>query len=191
MTRINLLPWREELKKQRQTEFFVILGITAAIAVGVWYAGHWHWTGLIEYHEQRNAMIEDEIAQLEREIEEIEELETVRDQLLARMSVIEELQAGRPQIVHTFEEIATTLPDGVYLERLEQSSSQLTVSGVAQSNARVSSYMENLDASDWLREPELEVIEVTERDDGRISDFRLNVEQTDPGRDEDNGEDTE
>lgn len=188
MTRINLLPWREELKKQRQVEFYVILGITAALGAAVWYAGHWHLTGLVDYHEHRNQMLQDEIARLDRQIEEIEELETLRDQLLARMNVIEELQAGRPQIVHLFEEVATTLPDGVYLERLEQRSDRLTIAGVAQSNARISDYMERLDDSAWLTDPDLEVIEVQERDSSRVSDFSLRIRQTQPNDAGDNGE---
>ena len=188
MTRINLLPWREELKKQRQVEFFVILGLTAVLGVAIWYAGHWHLSGLVDYHEHRNQMLEDEIAELDRQIEEIEELETLRDQLLARMNVIEELQAGRPQIVHLFEEVATTLPEGVFLERLEKSSDSLTIEGVAESNARVSDYMERLDGSPWLADPDLQVIEVRDRDGSRVSDFSLRVQQSEPDEDELNGE---
>ena len=188
MTRINLLPWREELKKQRQVEFFIILGITAALGAAVWYAGHWHLSGLTDYHEHRNQILESEIAELDRQIEEIEQLETMRDQLLARMNVIEELQAGRPQIVHLFEEVATTLPDGVYLERLEQSSERLTIEGVAESNARVSDYMERLDNSPWLTDPNLQVIEVRDREGSRVSDFALRVQQSEPDEDALNGE---
>lgn len=191
MTRINLLPWREELKKQRQIEFLVILGIAAALAAAVWYGGRWHISGLVDYHEHRNRMLETEIAELERQIEEIEDLETVRDQLLARMNVIEELQAGRPQIVHLFEQIATTIPEGVYLRSLDQSSERLTISGVAQSNARVSRYMENLDESPWLTDPDLDVIQVDSREGSRVSDFTLRVRQSDPTRNEANGEATE
>ncbi|MFV8834381.1 PilN domain-containing protein [Aquisalimonas sp.] len=183
MTRINLLPWREALKKQRTTEFYVILAITAALAAAVWYAGRWYIGDLVSHQEYRNQMLETEIAQLELQIEEIDELESVREQLLARMSVIEELQAGRPQVVHLFEEIATTIPDGVYLEELNQSGEQLTVSGVAQSNARVSTYMENLDGSSWLTAPDLDVIEVDDRQGSRVSRFTLRVDQTDPNRD--------
>lgn len=191
MTRINLLPWRETLKKQRTTEFYVILAVTAALAGAVWYAGHWYIGDLVSHQEHRNQMLENEISQLERQIEEIDELETVREQLLARMSVIEELQAGRPQVVHLFEEIATTIPEGVYLEQLEQSSDRLTVSGVAQSNARVSTYMENLDDSPWLTDPDLDVIEVDDRQGSRVSRFTLHVDQSDPNRDDSNGEGSE
>lgn len=191
MTRINLLPWREELKKQRQMELYVVLGIAAALAAAVWYGGRWHISGLVDYHEHRNQMLETEIAELDRQIEEIRNLETVRAQLLARMNVIEELQAGRPQIVHLFEEIATSIPEGVYLESLQQNSAKLTLTGVAQSNARVSSYMEGLDASPWLTDPDLEVIQVDNREGSRLSDFSLRVRQADPPSDADNGERTQ
>ncbi|WP_290650058.1 PilN domain-containing protein [Aquisalimonas sp.] len=191
MTRINLLPWREELKKQRQMEFYVVLGVAAALAAAVWYGGHWHISGLVDYHEHRNQMLETEIAELDRQIEEIRNLETVRAQLVARMNVIEELQAGRPQIVHLFEEIATSIPEGVYLKSLQQNSAKLTLTGVAQSNARVSSYMESLDASPWLTDPDLEVIQVDNREGSRLSDFSLRVRQTDPPSDTDNGEGTQ
>ncbi|MDN3516899.1 PilN domain-containing protein [Aquisalimonas lutea] len=191
MTRINLLPWREELKKQRTVEFYVILVIAVALGAGVWYAGRWHITGLVDYHEHRNSILEEEISRLERQIEEIEKLETVREQLLARMNIIEELQAGRPQIVHLFEEIATTIPEGVYLEELEQNGDSLSLAGVAESNARISNYMERLDGSEWLTDPDLEVIEVQDRESGRLSDFSLSVQQTDPSQGPDDGEDTE
>lgn len=193
MTRINLLPWRDELKKQRTVEFYVILGVVAALGAATWYAGHWYYEGLISYHEHRNSILEDEISQLEQEIAEIDELDEQREQLLARMNVIEDLQAGRPQIVHLFEEVATSIPDGVYLESMEQNNDRISLSGVAESNARVSNYMEALDESPWLMDPDLDVIEVQEKGGARVSNFTLQVDQTTPdeGDGSDDGKATE
>lgn len=179
-TRINLLPWREELKKERQTEFFIILGIAAALGVGVWLGGRTHLSGLIDYHEHRNNMLRTEIRELDRQISRISELEKVRDQLNSRMKVIQDLQGGRPQIVHMFEQLVLTLPEGLYLDSLRQSGQNLTLTGVGQSNARVSNYMERLDRSGWLRDPDLTVIEVRDQAGLRVSNFTLRVHQTTP-----------
>ncbi len=179
-TRINLLPWREELKKARQKRFFTVLGTTAALGAAVWFAGHTYLSGQIDYHERRNEMLRTEIRQLDRQIARIRELESTRDQLNARMEVIQELQRGRPQIVHLFEEMVTTLPEGLYLESLRQQGDRLILTGVGESNARVSTYMERLDGSGWLTDPSLDVIEVRDRDGIRVSNFTLRVRQTSP-----------
>lgn len=187
-TRINLLPWREELKKERQREFFVALGVAAALGAGVWLGGHTYLTGLIDHHEYRNNMLRTEIKELDRKIAKISDLEKVRDQLNSRMEVIQNLQRGRPQIVYLFEEMVQTLPEGLYLESLRQNGQNLTLTGVGQSNARVSSYMERLDRSDWLRDPDLSVIEVRERSGTRVSNFTLRVKQTTPDKNTQSGE---
>ncbi len=186
-TRINLLPWREELKKQRQTEFYVMLAVAAAIGLAVWFGGRWYLNAEIQHHQQRNNILQQEIRQLDRQISRIRDLERTREQLIARMDVIQDLQEGRPQIVHLFEQLVTTLPDGVFLESVRQQGNSITITGVGQSNARVSSYMERLDASDWLTDPNLDVIEVRDRDGVRVSNFTLQVRQSSP-RAGDNGE---
>ncbi len=186
-TRINLLPWRDELKKQRQTEFYVILAIAAAIGLAVWFGGRSYLNAEIQHQQQRNNILQQEIRQLDRQISRIQDLERTREQLIARMDVIQELQEGRPQVVHLFEQLVTTLPDGVFLESVRQRSGNITITGVGQSNARVSSYMERLDASDWLTDPNLDVIEVRDREGVRVSNFTLQVRQTSP-RASDNGE---
>lgn len=186
-TRINLLPWREELKKQRQTEFYVVLAVAAAVGLSVWLGGRWYLNTEIQHQQQRNEILQDEIRRLDRQIARIRDLERTREQLIARMDVIQNLQKGRPQIVHLFEQLVTTLPDGVFLESVRQQGNNITISGVGQSNARVSSYMEQLDASDWLSNPNLNVIEVRDREGIRVSNFTLRVSQTSPGV-TDNGE---
>lgn len=187
-TKINLLPWREELKKERQKEFYVVLGIAAVLGVGVWMGGRTYITDLTSQQESRNGMLRTEIRSLDRQIERIKDLETVRDRLNARMEVIQDLQRGRPQVVHLFEELVLTVPEGLFLNSLQQASDSLTVTGVGQSNARVSGYMEQLDASPWLRDPDLTVIEVERRDGVRVSNFTLQVKQATPGGG--NGEDS-
>lgn len=145
-TRINLLPWREERRRRRQQAFLGMLGAAVVIGAGIWFAGLTYLNQQIDHQENRNNMLRAEIRELDRQIARISELEATRNQLNARMEVIQDLQRGRPQIVHMFEEMVLTLPDGLYLNSLRQQGDRLTLAGVGQSNARVSSYMERLDA---------------------------------------------
>lgn len=182
MPRINLLPWREERRRQliqefaRQTVLVVMLG--AAIGGYAWY----HVNGLTEHQRDRNDYLRDEIALLQKDIEEIEKLESTKQQLLARMNVIQRLQTRRPQIVHLFFELADTLPEGVHLTGVKQSGDSLTVSGRAVSKAQVSAYMRNLNASPWLQNPRLEVIQTDGSD--RVNAFTLHLAQTTPNEGE-------
>lgn len=185
-TQINLLPWREEVKKARKNQFIAMVASAAVLGVGVVFGGNLYYQGEIDHQEHRNQLLRTEISRLDEQIQRIEELERTREQLEARMDVIQELQAGRPQIVHMFEELVTTLPDGVFLNQVRQQGDNITLGGVGQSNARVSNYMERLDASAWLDDPNLEVIEVQDRDGIRVSNFTLRVDQSTPGSD--NGE---
>ena len=118
MTRINLLPWRELLRKEREREFFTLIGGAAFIMVLVIVYVHFHMSGVIENQNQRNAYLDRQIKKVESQIKDIKQLETEKSQLLARMKVIEELQGQRPQMVHLFDELAKTVPDGVYLTSL-------------------------------------------------------------------------
>mgnify|MGYP001546097885 CR=1 FL=1 len=174
MTRINLLPWREELRKERLIQFvtyLVIVGVIGAVSV---LAVHMYNASMVSNQRQRNEILNAEIKILDKQIKEIKELEAVRASLTSRMEVIQDLQAGRPGIVHLFDEFVTTLPDGVHLTSLQQSGKSINIKGKAQSNARVSEYMENLDASDWLTNPKLSVIQGT-----RQKSFNLSVKQQD------------
>ncbi len=137
MARINLLPWREERRKQQQIEFFVILGIAAAVTLLIWGGIHMHYSARIDYQNSRNQFLETQIARLDKKIQEIEELEKEKERLLARMRAIEQLQTNRPLIVRLFDELVNSLPDGVSVTKVEQSGKQITINGVAQSNARV------------------------------------------------------
>jgi type IV pilus assembly protein PilN len=181
MAKINLLPWREERRKQLTQEFARQAVLAAILAGALGGYGWYHVNGLIEQQQERNEYLEEQIAVLQEEIKEIRELEETKQQLLARMNVIQRLQQRRPQIVHLFSELAATLPDGVYLTSVTQSGDDLTLQGRAESNARVSAYMRNLGASPWLKSPRLEVIE-TDRND-RVNSFTLHLAQTTPGAD--------
>jgi len=178
MTSINLLPWREMLRKERQRQFASI-AVGAAVLMGaiILYV-HLHIGGLIDDQNGRNAFLKGEIKKVDEQIAEIKDLESEREKLLARMNIIQQLQSNRPQIVHLFDELVNTLPDGVYLKSVKQDGGSLVIDGEAQSNARVSAFMRNLDASKWLTKPRLDVIKAVEAKGGeRDSDFTLRVSQ--------------
>ncbi|MGD8742361.1 MAG: PilN domain-containing protein [Granulosicoccaceae bacterium] len=187
MARINLLPWREELRKERQQQFMVILGLCAGLALAVIALVHINVAGIIDNQLSRNKYMEGEIKKLDARIKEIEDLEKEKARLLARMNVIQQLQGSRPQVVHVFDELVATLPDGVYLTSIKNTGNTIELSGFAQSNARVSSYMRNVDNADWLSDPRLNVIETKDQDGRRISQFVLNAKTSSPASQE--GED--
>lgn len=184
MARINLLPWREERRQQMTREFARQAVLAAMLAALLGGYGWYHVGNLVDAQEARNSYLEDQMAVLQQEIEEIRQLVATRDQLLARMNIIQDLQQRRPQVVHLFHEVADTLPEGVYLTELRQREDALTIRGRAESNARVSTYMRNLDASPWLSRPSLEVIEIDRNE--RVNAFTLHLAQRTPA---DNQED--
>jgi len=186
-TKINLLPWRETHRKEKNVEFGLHAVVVAALALGIGF-GVFKWAeDKVNFQQDRNARLDEEIAYLQEELEEIKELEETKNNLLARMEIIQQLQGQRPQIVHTFHEVATRIPDGVFLKSLKQMGDQrIAVEGRAESNARVSALMRTLDRSDYFSEPRLEVIEA-DKTDG-ISTFRLLMKQDQPkAEEEDNG----
>jgi type IV pilus assembly protein PilN len=183
MTSINLLPWRETRRKEQQRQFFSISGGAAVLMGLIVFYIHIHVSGMIDMQSQRNKFLEDEIKQVEAKIVEIKTLETKKEQLLARMNVIQQLQTRRPAIVHVFDELAKAVPSGMYLTNVSQHGKSLVIEGVAQSNARVSAFMRNLDASDWFINPQLDVIEANSKDLARTSHFKLSVSQAGAGDD--------
>lgn len=188
MARINLLPWREELRKQRQTEFFVILGAAVVGALLIWGGVHYFYSQKIDFQNDRNARLQDEIVKLDQRIKEIEELEREKARLLARMRAIEQLQTNRPLIVRLFDELVNSLPEGVSVTSVQQSSSNITINGVAQSNARVSSFMRNLESSEWLGNPKLDIIQAETAEGTRVSNFTLRFNQKTPKADGEKGD---
>ncbi|MFN2308253.1 MAG: PilN domain-containing protein [Gammaproteobacteria bacterium] len=177
MARINLLPWREWERKRKQREFVgqaVAGAMFAAFAVLI---GHMHMDNLIGGQESRNGFLQSEIKALDGRIVKIKDLETTKANLLARMNVIQELQSNRPVSVHLMDELVRTLPEGVHLTKVTQKGAGLTLEGVAQSNARVSAYMRNIDGSLWIGNPKLNVIETKTADRRRSAEFTLLASQ--------------
>ena len=176
MPRINLLPWRDELRTERRNQFFIALGAAAGFAALIILIGNLTFSSIIGYQQDRNRLLQSEIDLLNIKIKEILDLEAQKGRLLARMEIIEQLQRSRPGIVHVFEDLVTTLPDGVYLKEIKQDGSRVEIIGSAESNTRVSALMRNIDVSDWLSSPDLEVVEVKTdgRDNGRrASEFTV------------------
>lgn len=177
MAHINLLPWREELRKQKQKEFISTSTISAVLAGVLVLVAHLYVNGKIEYQKQRNNYIQAEIDILNKRIGRIKELESMKQGLLARMNVIQDLQSSRPESVHLMDELVRSLPDGVFLNLFKQRNKNLTMEGIAQSNARVSDYMRNIDTSEWFSDPHLDLIRTTESNRRRIANFTLRGEQ--------------
>jgi len=159
MARINLLPWRAERRKQREREFYAMLGATAAGAFVVLFAAIFWMNHLIDDQNGRNAYLQGEIKALDKQIAEIQELDKTRAQLLTRKEIIEQLQSNRSQMVHLFDELVKTIPDGVRLGAMKQSGDTLVLEGIAESNSRVASYMRNIEGSPWMGRTDLRKIE--------------------------------
>jgi type IV pilus assembly protein PilN len=176
MPRINLLPWRDEERKERKLKFLVALGGAAIGACLTAFCGYLLMDSMISAQEARNAKLDDKIAELDKQIEKINSLEADKERFISRMEVIEKLQRSRPEIVHIFDEIAKQLPDGVYLTQITQSGTRLKFEGVAQSSTRVSAFMRNIDGSSYLKKPELEIVE-TKKDNVTGARFVLFAEQ--------------
>lgn len=180
MAKINLLPWRETERKEKQQEFLVMLAGGAAIAALAVILVHFQVHNMIKGQERRNTYLTNEIKILDDRIKEIKKLDATRRALIERMEVIQNLQATRPGIVHLFDEIENTLPQGVHLSNLSQSGNKIQISGRAESNARVSTYMRNIEKSEWMAQPKLSVISSNENDGKRLSEFSLSADQTNP-----------
>jgi type IV pilus assembly protein PilN len=174
-TRINLLDWRAERRERRKQQFISMLGLSMVASAALVGLGWTTMSSAVASQQERNAFLEKQIQETEQKIKEIEELEKVKANLLARMRVIEELQASRSASVHFFDEIVNTLPEGVTLKSLKQQGAQVTLEGSAESNGRVSTYMKNLEASPWFDEPRLVWIKTTDKDAARRGDFQLQV----------------
>lgn len=187
MARINLLPWREELNKQKQREFAFISGGSVLIACLVVLLSHLHINGMIDNQNQRNNYLQSEIDLLNKRIGRIKELEKMKGDLLARMNVIQELQSSRPESVHLMDEMVRTLPDGVYLNAFNQKGRNLTMKGVAQSNARVSDYMRSIEDSAWFDGPRLDQIKSSVAKRRRNANFTLRGKQKAPKKTEEAG----
>ena len=180
MARINLLPWRAERRKQRQKEFGVMLAATAIGALVLAMGINMYYGAQIDGQTERNAYVQGQITELDKQITEIKALNETKSRLLARKEVIEKLQASRSQMVHLFDSLVRTIPDGVVLTSIKQDDQSLTLAGRSQSNARVSTYMRNLEGSGWMTDPQLSIIEAKGEDKGLPYEFSLQVKLADP-----------
>ena len=175
MARINLLPWRAERRKLRQKEFLTMLGLSAIAGVVLWFLINTYYNNQIRGQNERNAYLQDQIAQVDKQITEIDKLDKSKTKLLARKQVIEQLQANRSQMVHLFDALVRTIPDGVILTSIKQEGDKLTLEGRSQSNARVSTYMRTLEGSGWMTKPDLSIIEAKAGDPSLPYTFTLSV----------------
>ena len=175
MPRINLLPWRNEERKERKLAFIVAVGGATVAAAVAAFAAYLLLNSMIDGQIQRNDRLRAEIKLLDKQIEEINNLESSKQKFIARMEIIEKLQRSRPEIVHLFDELVRQLPEGVYLTGVKQVDKRLKFDGVAQSSTRVSAFMRNIDGSEWLRNPDLEVVQSANQASG--SSFTLFADQ--------------
>lgn len=174
--RINLLPHREERRKRSRQHFAVLGGLTAALGAAIVGAGYLYIAGLISVQDERNVFLKGEIAKLDKEIAEIKKLKDEIAALLARKQIIETLQADRAQTVHLMDQLVRQMPEGVYLRSLKQKGLAVNLQGYAQSNARVSTLMRNIESSPWLTNPKLIEIKAAKVGSKRLAEFTMNLE---------------
>src|SRR5258707_14007056 len=174
MPRINLLPWREQERKVRRREFMVALGGAALIGVVcVLFGKYILYASWIDAQTAKNTLLHNEIVKLDAQIADIQDLENRKQRLVARMEIIEKLQRKRPEIVHLFDELVKTVPEGIYLTQIKETGKKLEMKGVAQSSTRVSTFMRNIDSSSWMDNPQLQVVETSKDSPTGGSSFTL------------------
>ena len=180
MARINLLPWREIRKKEREKRFYMSAALAAVITFGIGFLVHMEIESRIEFQEKRNKYLLQQITVLDSQIADIKTLELEKARLLNRMKVIQQLQKSRPEVVHLYEELVLTVPEGAQVLKISQTGHNITIEGVAESNSRISTFMRNIDKSQWLRDPELVVINANKREYPNSSWFSLKVKRSRP-----------
>jgi len=175
MIRVNLLPHREIRRKQQQKQFFIMLGVVVFIGVGVWFGVHTYLEDQFNNQVSRNKYLLSEIEKLDKQIAEIQKLKDQTAALLARKRVVETLQGTRAEVVHLLDQLVRQLPDGVYLKSIKQAGTRVTITGLTQSQARVSTLMRNLESSPHLENPGLVEITAGQQGGQRINEFVMNI----------------
>ncbi|MCB4360236.1 PilN domain-containing protein [Quatrionicoccus australiensis] len=175
MIRINLLPHREEAKKERRQQFFVLSGLVAVLGVLIVFAVYTSIAGYIGAQEGANDFLKKEIAVLDKQLDQIKRLKEQTQALLARKQVIEDLQRDRGETVYLLSEMVKQVPEGIYLKSLKQDGLSVNITGYAQSNARVSALMRNLESSPWLESPQLVEVKAIVLNGRRSNEFAMNV----------------
>ncbi|NOQ77445.1 MAG: pilus assembly protein PilN [Methylococcaceae bacterium] len=176
MATINLLPWREELRKQQQQDFVMTIVAAVVATCLLFLLVYMQIEGMKEYQQRRNGLIQKEIRAVDKKIKEIKDIELKKRKLLTKIEVIQTLQESRPEIVHLFDELPKSTPEGVFLTKFKQTGKNLVLTGKAQSNARVSAYMRGIEASTWLEKPVLQVIK-GKTASGALNDFTMLAKQ--------------
>lgn len=176
MARINLLPWREARREEQKRAFLSILALVVALAAMLILLADRVVNSQIDNQRARNDYVTRNIRELDKQVEEIKDLQRKRNQLIERMRVIQELQGNRPIIVRVLDQLVRTLPDGVFYTSVTASGQQLSINGVAESNNRVSSLMRRLDASDWLTTPNLDAVRAAPDYGDQANTFNLTVQ---------------
>ena len=179
MPRINLLPWRDAERKRKRQEFFLGAGAALFLAAIVYGVVNWQMQSAIDEQMSRNQYLNDQIKELDKQIAEILDLEEQKKRLQERITVIEQLELSRPEIVHVFDQLVRTTPDGIYLTSVKQTNRKIELKGIAQSSTRVASYMRNIDSSEWLTDPALQILETKGKTDTG-SQFTLSMMQENP-----------
>ena len=182
MAKINLLPWREGLRKERKRQFMVVWCATVLFGIALVFIGGLHISDKISYQRGRNQYLQSHITQLNERISEIKDLKTKKEQLLERMKVIQNLQGNRTVIVRIFDLVARMIPEGMYFKKVALEGKQLSLVGVAESNNRISALMRDFDKSVWFTEPNLTAVRKVSENGQRWNEFDLTVEQINPNQ---------
>lgn len=177
MANINLRPWREELRAEKQQQFIVMLVGAAIVAAGLAFLWKSDLDSRIAYQQSRNAYVQTAMKELDSQIKEIEDLRRQRDELLARMRVIQDLQGKRPVIVRVFDELVQTLPDGLFYSDLKKVNERIDIIGMAESNSRISTLMRRFENSEWFDDPNLSNVSAADNRRAGYSQFNLSVTQ--------------
>ncbi len=180
MPSINLRPWREELRAERQKQFVTTIAGVLIVAAGLVFLWQDYVSAQIEYQNSRNAYLKTSMVDLDKKIKEISELKTEKQKLLDRMKVIQDLQGTRPVIVRVMDELVRSLPDGLYYQNLVRKGDEISVKGMAESNNRISGLMRNFEASEWFSSPNLKDVSAVAKGDGSLNSFDLTVKQVTP-----------
>lgn len=187
MIRINLLPHRAEKRKARQIQFAVLSGVSLALGIVIVGLVHAAISAQISYQQRRNTFLKNEISVLDKQIAEIKKLRKQTQSLLARKTVVENLQSTRSDVVHLLDQMLRILPEGIYLKSLKQSGYKISLVGYAQSSARVSTLMRSIEDSPWLDTPTLIQVFATNVDGKRQSEFSLNFNLTKQAKPDEQG----
>ena len=178
MIRVNLLPHREIRRKHQQQQFFIMLGVVVVIGAAIWFVVHTYLEEQFDNQVGRNKYLQGEIEKLDKQIAEIQKLKDQTAALLARKRVVETLQGTRSEVVHLLDQLVRQLPDGVYLKSIKQAGTRVTITGLTQSQARVSTLMRNLEASPHLENPGLIEIKAGQQGALRVNEFIMNINIT-------------